>query len=199
MTRSELMSRIKSTDNKSTEQRFKLALIRAGVRGWTIQPEIKERPDLAFMQEKVAVFLDGCFWHGCWIHFKPPKMQRAQWIKKIRMNRERGERNLQNLVGDGWKVFRIWEHDLKDDELLKALVLRVARAADTVTKIEQTRDYSGVYKPHGPDSFWCTACRMFVRHEVEDLTGHGVYISASCVVCDKVTRRVNGETLKGEN
>lgn len=125
------MSRIRSTGNKSTELRFRAAMARAGVAGYTVQPDMPERPDLAFLDEKVAVYLDGCFWHGCPQHYKPAKTNRREWRAKILRNQERGNAVLASLAGKGWKVFRVWEHDILDTDTLKGIVLRVARAADT--------------------------------------------------------------------
>lgn len=136
MTRSEVMRRIKSAGNKSTEMRFHSALCKAGVSGWSIQPEIAGHPDIAFLAERVAVFLDGCFWHGCEDHFKAPKTRRAAWVKKIMANKRRDAKVLDELIREGWKVFRVWEHDIEDYDTLKGIVLRVARAADTPTELQ---------------------------------------------------------------
>jgi DNA mismatch endonuclease (patch repair protein) len=125
------MTRIKSRDNRSTELKFRAALSRAGVGGWTIQPEMYGHPDIAFIPAQVAVFLDGCFWHGCEKHFRAPKTNAQTWVKKIKANIARDARVLSELIRDQWKVFRIWEHDIADEPTLKGIVLRVARAADT--------------------------------------------------------------------
>jgi DNA mismatch endonuclease (patch repair protein) len=130
------MSRIKSFGNKSTEMRFRAALSAAGVSGWSIQPEMTGHPDIAFLPPRVAVFLDGCFWHGCEDHFKAPKTNRAEWVRKIDANKRRDAKTLRELLRESWKVFRIWEHDIADEPTLKGIVLRVARAADTPDSLE---------------------------------------------------------------
>lgn len=145
MNRSEIMSRIKSTGNKSTEMKFRSALCAAGVSGWSIQPEMTGHPDIAFIPPRVAVFLDGCFWHGCADHFTAPKTNRAHWVKKIDENRRRDERTLVELIRDSWKVFRIWEHDISDEPTLKGIVLRVARAADTPDELQFGRAFDRSY------------------------------------------------------
>lgn len=147
------MRRIKSTDNMSTERRFRSALLQTGATGWRVQPKrIAGRPDIAFPRDKVAVFLDGCFWHGCSEHFRPPKTNTRRWMKKIFDNRRRDAANLEKLVADGWKVFRVWEHDIADTDTLKGIALRVARAADTPDGPSEdcSMIYAGEAKYHGP-------------------------------------------------
>lgn len=78
------------------------ALIRAG--------EVRVRPDLVFRALRVAVFVDGCFWHGCPEHCRMPGSNVAYWEAKIARNRARDQRNDAALAGAGWRVVRIWEH-----------------------------------------------------------------------------------------
>jgi DNA mismatch endonuclease (patch repair protein) len=190
------MSRIKSTGNKSTEMRFRSALSMAGIRGWTIQPEIPGHPDLAFLAERVAVFLDGCFWHGCADHFSPPKTRRASWIKKIKANQTRDARTVAALLCDGWKVFRVWEHDLADPATIRGIALRVARAADTPDTVERyTRERKN--PTPGLDVMACVPCGRMTGHYTKDLTGRNVYKEARCEECDTTTRRINGVALRG--
>lgn len=198
MNRSALMQRIKSTGNKSTEMKFRSALSQAGVKGWSIQPEIKGHPDIAFMRERVAVFLDGCFWHGCDEHYKAPKTRRKQWIKKISANRARDARTVAEFVADGWKVFRIWEHDLENPGELRNLALRVARAADTPDTCESFTLPRRAPTP-GLDIMACVPCGRMTGHRTIDITGRGVYKDAECEVCLTETRRINGVALRGGN
>lgn len=69
------------------------------------------RPDIVFTRARVAVFVDGCFWHGCPIHGTTPTTRAEYWIPKIDANHERDARNTKALEGDGWRVIRIWEHE----------------------------------------------------------------------------------------
>ena len=71
------------------------------------------RPDFVFRKERVSVFVDGCFWHGCPIHGTRPKGNRAFWRKKITANQTRDRRVHRTLRKAGWKVLRIWEHSLR--------------------------------------------------------------------------------------
>ena len=68
------------------------------------------RADIAFTKKKIAVFVDGCFWHSCPQHGTIPKSNRDYWIPKLRENIERDKRTNAELRSDGWYVIRIWEH-----------------------------------------------------------------------------------------
>lgn len=70
-------------------------------------------PDFANKSKKVALFVDGCFWHGCPIHFKLPKTNSDFWKNKLEHNAERDKEVNERLKEEGWSVFRIWEHDIK--------------------------------------------------------------------------------------
>ncbi|HET7484940.1 MAG TPA: very short patch repair endonuclease [Solirubrobacterales bacterium] len=68
------------------------------------------RPDIVFTRSKVAVFVDGCFWHLCPEHGQIPKANRAYWEPKLVRNVERDRRNDVALIEDGWRVLRFFEH-----------------------------------------------------------------------------------------
>jgi DNA mismatch endonuclease (patch repair protein) len=102
----------KSSGNLSTELRL-IKLMRAnGIRGWRRGVTLRGRPDFVFRQERLVVFVDGCFWHGCKCR-KPPTLNREFWEEKFRSNRARDRRITRELRLEGWKVIRIWEHDLR--------------------------------------------------------------------------------------
>jgi DNA mismatch endonuclease (patch repair protein) len=67
-------------------------------------------PDLVFGQERLAVFIDGCFWHGCSIHGVTPKVNTQYWLPKLWRNRQRDALVSNALQRAGWKCLRIWEH-----------------------------------------------------------------------------------------
>jgi DNA mismatch endonuclease, patch repair protein len=69
------------------------------------------RPDLVFPRQRVAVFVDGCFWHGCPDHGTRPVTNADYWLLKIEANRRRDRRNTVTLEAHGWTVFRMWEHE----------------------------------------------------------------------------------------
>lgn len=74
-------------------------------------PGLRQRADLAFVSAKVAVFVDGCFWHGCPRHGTWPKANAAWWRAKIEGNISRDRRTTRALRAAGWQVIRIWEHE----------------------------------------------------------------------------------------
>lgn len=117
--RSEVMARIRSHGNATTEKRLAEVLRAARLSGWRRQIVIKRdgtrgvRPDFVFRRERVAVFVDGCYWHGCPVHGTRPKQNRRFWDAKIARNKERDAEVTRALRRAGWKVVRIWEHALK--------------------------------------------------------------------------------------
>ena|SRR5581483_4915385 len=110
--RSEVMSRIRGLKNKSTE----LALIRIfriyRITGWRRHYAVFGKPDFTFPQQRLAVFVDGCFWHFCRIHAKLPENNRDFWHRKLRANMARDRLVNRTLKKNGWKITRIWEHEL---------------------------------------------------------------------------------------
>lgn len=73
------------------------------------------RPDLVFKGPEVAVFVDGCFWHGCPRHYSAPENNAEFWREKLKRNRDRDERNNRTLEDAGWTVVRCWECEIRDD------------------------------------------------------------------------------------
>lgn len=69
------------------------------------------RPDVVFTRRRIAVYVDGCFWHGCPVHWRPSRTNSAYWDEKVIVNRERDAQITQVLEADGWTVFRFWEHE----------------------------------------------------------------------------------------
>lgn len=74
-------------------------------------PEARVRPDIVFTRKRVAVFVDGCFWHSCPEHGSRPSVNQSYWSPKLARNAERDERNTRMLTEAGWVVIRIWEHE----------------------------------------------------------------------------------------
>jgi DNA mismatch endonuclease (patch repair protein) len=112
--RSETMRRIRSRGTRSTERRLRAFLARGGFRGWRVQAlELPGTPDFAFDYRKLAVFVDGCFWHGCPDCYRRPHSRRIYWDQKVERNTSRDHRVDGELRAAGWSVLRIWEHDLK--------------------------------------------------------------------------------------
>jgi DNA mismatch endonuclease (patch repair protein) len=108
------MSRIRGKGNEKTEVRLAKLLRKEGIRGWRRHLPVPGRPDFSFRKQKVAVFVDGCFWHGCPRCFRLPKQNRAFWKAKIERNRKRDRSVNGRLRRLGWKVIRIRECMLKN-------------------------------------------------------------------------------------
>ncbi len=112
--RSKLMSAIRGKGNRSTEWPLRSRIIQASIRGWRIAPtNIIGKPDFLFEQKKVALFVDGCFWHGCTECRSIPLDNHSFWLKKIRSNKKRDKFVTKALRSEGWKVLRFWEHEVK--------------------------------------------------------------------------------------
>lgn len=78
-------------------------------------PGLRRRADVVFVSARVAVFVDGCFWHQCPSHGNLPKANRTWWRAKLQRNVERDAETDARLKAAGWKVIRLWEHELRDD------------------------------------------------------------------------------------
>jgi DNA mismatch endonuclease (patch repair protein) len=136
--RSDVMSRIRSRGNASTELAFAASMRTAGVTGWRrhvplraslrvdgVATALTIRPDFVFRKERVAVFVDGCFWHCCPKHGRLPHSNRLIWKRKLAANLRRDARCNSALRSAGWAVLRLWEHDLKRDS--QSCIARIQR------------------------------------------------------------------------
>jgi DNA mismatch endonuclease (patch repair protein) len=110
--RSDVMSRIRGSGNKATELTLAKLFRQYGITGWRRRQSVFGKPDFVFPKSRLAVFVDGCFWHGCPKHGTRPKQNRKFWDAKIARNRARDRRVNRELRKLGWRVVRIWEHDL---------------------------------------------------------------------------------------
>ena len=124
--RSQIMSRIRGRGNKETE----LALIRVlrahRITGWRRHQAIFGKPDFVFREVRVALFVDGCFWHGCPRCYTRPKSNRLFWDAKLTGNCARDRLVGRELRRLGWRVLRIWEHDLRNHP--DRVIARILRA-----------------------------------------------------------------------
>lgn len=131
--RSDLMARVRSYGNRTTELKMAKLLRRAHLKGWRRHLPLTGKPDFAWPNEKVALFVDGCFWHGhkCGKNIKP-KTNREAWERKIETNKKRDRSVRKLLRNKGWKVVRIWECELskKPEQCLS----RISRALKTTDK-----------------------------------------------------------------
>jgi DNA mismatch endonuclease (patch repair protein) len=152
--RSEVMSRIRSRGNKDTEVALAKLFRRHKITGWRRQLKLRVtsgkrrvtrkarvsglspvtrhlslsvRPDFIFQKIRLALFVDGCFWHGCPKHGTQPKGNRAFWKNKFARNRARDFLVTRALRRANWRVLRVWEHELvRKDEI--RLLRRIRRA-----------------------------------------------------------------------
>lgn len=111
--RSQIMARIKGRGNRGTELALARLFRSDGVTGWRRQYAIMGRPDFAFPRARVAVFVDGCFWHRCRKCRNVPDSNREFWQKKLAQNVRRDRTVNRELRRRGWKVVRVWEHEFR--------------------------------------------------------------------------------------
>ena len=125
--RSKSMGAVRGKGNKSTEIRLKMALVRAGIRGWKLHDAgIPGKPDFYFSGNRLAIFVDGCFWHGhnCGRNLTPRK-RAVEWKRKIARNKTRDARLNRVLRSQGWRVLRI--HECTLSKRPAACILRINR------------------------------------------------------------------------
>jgi DNA mismatch endonuclease (patch repair protein) len=120
--RSEIMAAVRSRGNKNTELKLLAVFRAAGIVGWRRHQNLPGCPDFVFSRNRLAVFVDGCFWHGCHWHCRMPKTRTDYWNPKIARNKNRDREVMRLLRQKGWRVYRIWEHSLKDPEKIVAKI-----------------------------------------------------------------------------
>lgn len=126
------MSHIRGAGNRDTELRLIQIFKENDITGWRRNQPVFGKPDFVFPKLKLAVFVDGCFWHGCPKHATWPKHNAGFWRKKIAANRSRDRRVNRTLRDRGWRVVRIWEHELirTNQRRLRARLRRCLRTPD---------------------------------------------------------------------
>jgi DNA mismatch endonuclease (patch repair protein) len=129
------MSRIRGQGNKDTELALMKLLRHKHITGWRRNQKIFGKPDFLFRQNRLAIFVDGCFWHGCPRCYRRPKSNRKFWDRKIVRNRMRDREVSRTLRKVGWHVIRIWEHDLARRE--EACVRKIQAALDSPGRCRQ--------------------------------------------------------------
>jgi len=119
------MARIRGNDT-GPELLLRSALWQRGLR-FRLNLRVEgTRPDIVFPSRRLAIFVDGCFWHGCPLHYVRPRSRSDFWDEKLRTNTARDRLQTRRLLENGWSILRIWEHDLDHD--LPAVVEAVIRA-----------------------------------------------------------------------
>ena len=125
--RSAVMALIRGKGNKNTELKLMGVFRTERIIGWRRNFRIFGRPDFVFPKLKLAIFVDGCFWHGCPTHSNLPVGNAEFWARKLNSNKLRDRTVNRRLRETGWKVLRIWEHELsrKNAGKLRRKLLRV--------------------------------------------------------------------------
>lgn len=119
--RSQIMRAVKSRDTKSTEKTLLGLFKENGVTGWRRTYDVKGHPDFVFLKQRVAIFVDGCFWHGHDCRNTRPSDNAEYWQKKRERNIRHDKEVTRNFEGRGWTVLRIWECELKKKNREKTL------------------------------------------------------------------------------
>lgn len=141
--RSRIMSRIRSEGNRSTELFLRALLVRNAMRGWRVRPAgVLGKPDFVFTKERIAIFVDGAFWHGAPGFNRFPKSRIEYWKPKIEGNRRRDKLVSSSLRHKGWAVLRFWDSDLRDNSsgVIKKIQRRIQQRA---AHLQLTRGRSG--------------------------------------------------------
>jgi DNA mismatch endonuclease, patch repair protein len=128
--RRRIMRSITGRGNKTTEEALATQLRRNALAGWRRHLPLPGRPDFAWRKEKVVVFVDGCFWHGCPRHYVPPRKNVEFWEGKIETNRARDRRVDRQLRKAGWTTLRVWECQVLNERTLTR-IRRALRRPDT--------------------------------------------------------------------
>jgi len=129
--RSAVMSRIRARGNRDTELRMIELLREYRICGWRRKARVFGKPDFVFPRERIAVFVDGCFWHrhrGCKFAYNPKSRSRF-WRRKFKANVARDVLVTKTLRQQGWKVFRVWECHLNNTKW-SAIARRISRLRD---------------------------------------------------------------------
>lgn len=130
--RSEIMSKIRSKDTK-IEILFRKTLWKKGFRYRKNSSKYFGEPDLVLPKYKTAIFIDSCFWHNCPKHGYLPKSNLRYWRKKIERNKERDKEVIKYYKKIGWKIFRVWEHNLKRnvEKLVRDIIIKLYERKNT--------------------------------------------------------------------
>lgn len=126
--RSQVMAAIRSRGNKDTELKLASILRSNHISGWRRQQPLPGKPDFIFHKQRLAVFVDGCFWHGCRWHCRMPQAHRPYWQGKITRNKKRDRAVTQLLRQAGWGVLRFWEHSLRQPASVVRRIISELRA-----------------------------------------------------------------------
>lgn len=165
LTRSENMARIRSRNTKP-EIRLRQALWASGCR-YRIHYDLPGCPDIVFVRSRLAVFIDGCFWHGCPMHYSAPRTRQTFWATKLRNNVLRDIAADDALASEEWRVLRVWEHEIVHK--VENVVHQILRLHDrpaieysaemtSAGKVSETVALYGDSLESHPQSWWNCEC-----------------------------------------
>jgi len=135
--RSQVMAAVRSTGNRTTELRLAAILRAHRITGWRRHQPLLGKPDFIFRRQRLAVFVDGCFWHGCPRHLRMPQDNRPYWKRKIASNIRRDRETTRRFQQAGWRVLRVWEHALRSPEAV-AERIRLTLSPERDCKADRT-------------------------------------------------------------
>jgi DNA mismatch endonuclease (patch repair protein) len=137
--RSYTMSRIRSKGSEIEDILFRLVRDSLGER-WRVERNVISlpgRPDVVVPELRLAIFADGCFFHWCAKHARPPRSNRSYWVPKLKGNAQRDKRNRACLRRRGYGVWRFWAHDLRGGALVKTSRTVTARLSARILAIRE--------------------------------------------------------------
>jgi len=163
------MSRIAGRHTRP-ERLLRSELWRSGLRYRLHYQIVGVRPDIVFVGPRVAVFVDGCFWHGCPDHYVRPRSNTEFWSQKLRTNVERDARQTTELEACGWRVCRLWEHEVVQDPCAAAAEVERALGSEPWMPRQQWRVVSVVPSDGDDTETWLL---LDLRHrELERVETH---------------------------
>jgi DNA mismatch endonuclease, patch repair protein len=143
--RSQIMARVRSQGNQATEVALLVLFRRHRITGWRRSAPIFGKPDFIFPKHRLAIFVDGCFWHGCPRHGSYPSSNKKFWQTKLDRNKVRDRFVTHTLRRHGWRVLRVWQHELSrnnEQRLIRRIlstILTKQREHVTAASISQSR------------------------------------------------------------
>lgn len=149
--RSEVMSRIRGRGNRDTELAIVKLFRRHRITGWRRHQALFGKPDFVFKEERLALFVDGCFWHSCPKHATKPRNNAAFWQKKLASNMTRDILVVKTLSKQGWSVLRIWEHELaqkNEAHVVRKVLRRLMSKPTSESSTSEATHRSLTYVPH---------------------------------------------------
>lgn len=138
--RSLIMAAVLPHGNRNTELRLAAIFRHARINGWRRNVALPGRPDFVFRKVRLAVFVDGCFWHSCPLHGQTPSSNRDYWLAKLARNRARDVSINRELRQRGWRVLRIWEHELRKAAKIERRCQRAMVRSTSQAKLLRKRE-----------------------------------------------------------